>query len=54
MATRPQSGDPPSAAQDVANLGLVRPPLVYLILLLSGAMIQLATPLQRTRPRLQF
>jgi protein-S-isoprenylcysteine O-methyltransferase Ste14 len=39
------SGGPPSAAQDVANLGLVRPPLVYLISLVLGAVIQLATPL---------
>ncbi len=45
MTTRPQSGGPPSAAQDVANLGLVRPPLVYLISLVSGVVIQLATPL---------
>ena len=44
MATRPQSCGPPSAAQDVANLGVVRPPLVYLISLVSGAGIQLATP----------
>lgn len=33
------------AEQDVAKLGLVRPPLVYLISLISGAVIQLATPL---------
>ena len=45
MITRPQSCGPPSAVQDVANLGLVRPPLVYLISLISGAVIQLATPL---------
>src|SRR5438876_9596081 len=44
MTTRPQSGGPPSPAQDVANLGLIRPPLVYLISLVSGAVIQLATP----------
>lgn len=44
MTTRPQSCGPPRAAQDVANLGLVRPPLVYLISLISGAVIQLATP----------
>lgn len=31
-------------AQDVAKLGLVRPPLVYLIALGSGAAIQLAMP----------
>ena len=45
MITGPQSCGPPRTAQDVANLGLVRPPLVYLISLLSGAAIQLATPL---------
>src|SRR5437773_5216971 len=44
MTTRPQSCGPPSAAQDVANLGLIRPPLVYLTSLVSGAVIQLATP----------
>ena len=45
MTTRRQSGGPPSAVQDVAKLGLVRPPLVYLISLVSGVVIQLATPL---------
>jgi protein-S-isoprenylcysteine O-methyltransferase Ste14 len=44
MTTRPQSCGPPTAAQDVANLGLVRPPLVYLISLILGAALQLATP----------
>jgi protein-S-isoprenylcysteine O-methyltransferase Ste14 len=44
MTTRPQSCRAPSAAQDVANLGLVRPPLVYLSSLILGAVIQLATP----------
>src|SRR5438034_2934882 len=44
MTTRPQSCGPPSAAQDVANLGLIRPPLLYLTSLVSGAVIQLATP----------
>ena len=45
MTTRPQRCGPPNAAQDVANLGLVRPPLVYLTSLLIGALIQLAKPL---------
>ena len=40
MTTRPQG-----CAQDVANLGLVRPPLVYLTSLVTGALIQLAKPL---------
>src|SRR5215510_10141788 len=44
MTTRPQSGGPPSAAQDTARLGLVRPPLVYLISLISGVVIQLYIP----------
>jgi len=45
MTTRPQSGGPENAAQDVVKLGLVRPPLVYLISLAAGALIQIATPL---------
>ena len=57
MATRPQSCGPPSAAQDVANLGVVRPPLVYLISLVTGALTQLATLfhsfLERLRCRLE-
>ena len=39
MKTRPQHGGASSAAQDVANLSLVRPPLVYLTSLASGAVI---------------
>jgi len=45
MTTRSESCGPPNAARDVANLGLVRPPLVYLTSLVSGAVIQLARPL---------
>jgi protein-S-isoprenylcysteine O-methyltransferase Ste14 len=45
MATRPPSSSSPSPAQDVANLGLVRPPLVYLISLVSGVLIHLGVPL---------
>ena len=46
MTTRPRSrGGAPNAAQDVAKLGLVRPPLVYLTSLVTGVLIQLATPL---------
>ena len=44
MGTRQQGGGPPGAAQDVANLGLVRPPFVYLVSLVLGAVIQLAAP----------
>lgn len=45
MTARPPSGGLPSAAQDVAKLGLVRPPLVYLTSLVLGAVIHLAMPL---------
>jgi protein-S-isoprenylcysteine O-methyltransferase Ste14 len=45
MTTRPQLGDASSAARDVANLGLVRPPLVYLTSLVCGTVIHLAMPL---------
>jgi protein-S-isoprenylcysteine O-methyltransferase Ste14 len=43
MTTR-QSGALPSAAPDVPRLGLIRPPLVYLASLVSGAVIQLVAP----------
>jgi protein-S-isoprenylcysteine O-methyltransferase Ste14 len=46
MTTTPQRGGVSSAARDVANLGLVRPPLVYLISLLSGTVIHVALPLR--------
>lgn len=45
MTPGPQSCGPQNAAQDIPNLGLVRPPLVYLISLVVGALIQLAAPL---------
>ena len=35
----------PNAAPDVPRLGLVRPPLVYLVSIVTGAVIQLAWPL---------
>src|SRR5262249_8717994 len=44
MGTTPQGGGPEGAAADVARLGLVRPPLVYLISLVSGVVIQLLAP----------
>src|SRR5437660_182075 len=44
MIARPQSSGLPNVGQDVANLGLVRPPLVYLTSLVTGALIHLATP----------
>ena len=34
-----------TADQEVANLGVVRPPLVYLAAIVLGALIQLAVPL---------
>src|SRR5215471_9610092 len=45
MTTTPENGGASSASRDVANLGLVRPPLVYLISLVSGFVIHLAVPL---------
>jgi protein-S-isoprenylcysteine O-methyltransferase Ste14 len=45
MTTNPQSGSPQNPAPDTANLGLVRPPLVYLIAIAAGVLIQLAIPL---------
>jgi protein-S-isoprenylcysteine O-methyltransferase Ste14 len=45
MTTRPQQGGASSAARDVANLGLVRPPFVFLSSLTSGVVIHLAMPL---------
>ena len=45
MTTRPPHGGGSTAARGVANLGLLRPPLVYLTSLVSGAVMQLAMPL---------
>ena len=45
MTIKLQRSGPPNGAQDVAKLGLVRPPLVYLISLVLGTVIQLAKPL---------
>src|SRR5215510_7119487 len=44
MTTRPQDSGVPGTKQDVPNLGLVRPPLVYLISLAAGVAIQLGKP----------
>ena len=46
MTTRSESHGLPHAAQDVPDLGLVRPPLVYLASLVIGTLIQLAMPLR--------
>ena len=45
MTATPQGGGHPDAAPDVPNLGLIRPPLVYLASLVIGALIQLALPI---------
>jgi protein-S-isoprenylcysteine O-methyltransferase Ste14 len=45
VTATPQSSRPSNATGDVASLGLVRPPLVYLISLVVGALVQLAAPL---------
>ena len=45
MTTRPRSSSPPNTARDVANPGLVRPPLVYLVSVVTGVLIQLVRPL---------
>jgi protein-S-isoprenylcysteine O-methyltransferase Ste14 len=45
MTIRSQRCGRQKGAQDFANLGLLRPPFVYLISIVSGAVIQLAKPL---------
>ena len=45
MTTEPQHGAASSAAREAGNLVFIRPPLVYLASLVSGAAIQLAVPL---------
>jgi len=45
MTTRPQHGGGSTTARGVANLGLLRPPLVYMTSLVSGAVMHLAMPL---------
>jgi protein-S-isoprenylcysteine O-methyltransferase Ste14 len=44
MTTR-HSSKPADAAGDIARLGLVRPPLVYLMSIVVGTLIHLAAPL---------
>lgn len=44
MTSERPSGGTKNAWQDVANPGLVRPPLVYLMSLAVGALIQIAAP----------
>ena len=45
MTTTPPSHGPPSSAQDVAKIGPFRPPLVYLVSILAGALIHRAAAL---------
>jgi protein-S-isoprenylcysteine O-methyltransferase Ste14 len=45
MTTKPYNSSRANAARATANLGLVRPPLVYLIALVAGIVMQLAMPL---------
>jgi protein-S-isoprenylcysteine O-methyltransferase Ste14 len=45
MTATPRGRGPSTATQEVAKLGVVRPPLVYLASLVTGSMMQLAMPL---------
>jgi len=40
-----KDGGPPGAAQEVPKLGLIRPPFVYLISIVTGVLVQWAAPL---------
>jgi protein-S-isoprenylcysteine O-methyltransferase Ste14 len=44
VATNSQDGGASSAIQDVANLGLVRPPLVFLASIALGSVLEFAWP----------
>jgi protein-S-isoprenylcysteine O-methyltransferase Ste14 len=45
MTDEPHSSRPPDAERNTANLGLVRPPFVYMGSLVVGVLIHLAIPL---------
>lgn len=45
MTAGPHSSAPPNPRPDVPNLGLVRPPLVYLASIVVGALMQRVMPL---------
>jgi protein-S-isoprenylcysteine O-methyltransferase Ste14 len=45
MTGTPQSDRPSNASHDVAKLGLVRPPFIYLVSLVTGVLIQRTAPL---------
>src|SRR2546421_11789413 len=50
MASHPQRSGDTHPVPDVANLGLVRPPLVYLGSILLGVLLHFASPLPLVRP----
>ena len=45
MSTTSKHGGASSEARDIPNLGVVRPPFVYLVSIVSGLVIHLAMPL---------
>ena len=45
MTTSPQHGGPSNGTPTVANLGVVRPPLVYLSLVVAGTVLDVVWPL---------
>jgi protein-S-isoprenylcysteine O-methyltransferase Ste14 len=45
VTNKPKNASPSNVEPDVANLGLVRPPLIYLVSLAVGLLIQLVIPL---------
>ena len=45
MEQTPQDRVPSNATQEVANLGLVRPPIVYLACIVAGALLERVWPL---------
>jgi protein-S-isoprenylcysteine O-methyltransferase Ste14 len=44
MTVRLPTPEPPGAASDVPRLGLVRPPLVYLVSIVAGVLLHLGWP----------
>jgi len=52
MATSDQDNRPENGVPNVANLGFVRPPLVYLASIASGIVLHLAWPLRFAPPGL--
>jgi|SRR5262245_12127267 len=54
MASGGRNDQPAGNAPNVANLGVVRPPLVYLASIAAGVMIHLAWPVSVVSPRLSM